>query len=174
MPLNHHPQTQDRLRSVIAARDELVRLAYRFVWNTSDAEDAVQAALLLASQRLDQLESDASVETWVRTIVVRQCMELNRNRRTTTSLDVRSAAPATPIDRRLELNERQRMLSARIQALPERQQAALVLRHLEGLDYPTVARLMEITESTARGLVRNAREALRKMILAQDPHWVED
>ena len=61
-----------------------------------------------------------------------------------------------------------------IGTLPERQQIALVLRHLEEMSYRQIAETMDISESTARVQVRNAREALRRAILKRDPIWAAD
>ena len=63
------------------------------------------------------------------------------------------------------------VLRRHIRRLPARQQAALVLRHLENMAYPRIAELMEIDQSTVRVLVRNAREALRQALTRENPEW---
>ena len=55
--------------------------------------------------------------------------------------------------------------------LPRQQQAAVTLRHLERMEYPQIARIMAISESTVRVHVRTGREALRKLIQARHPEW---
>jgi len=66
------------LDEVFARRGVLVRLAYRLCWNIEDAEDAVQNALLLASEKRHQLADARRLWSWVRAIVVRQCHEVRR------------------------------------------------------------------------------------------------
>ncbi len=153
-------------------RTQLVRLAYRFCWNWADAEDAVQDSLLLATQRLEQLAEPARLTTWVKSIVVRQSIERVRQRHRTL------AVPLTPASASISLEVASDSAAAEADAvaprireliakLPERQQAALVLREISGMEYAEVAAILEIEESTARVLVRNGREGLRELLLRE-------
>ena len=158
-------------------RGQLVRLAYRFLWNWHDAEDAVQDALALAQRKRSQLKDQAKWQFWVRRIVIQQC-HLQRRRTT------RWGAVWARLKHELGARQHQsggdpgttelsRIVKELIVSLPERQQTALVLRHLEQMDYPAIAAVMQIAESTVRVLVRSAREALRKAILERYPEWAE-
>jgi RNA polymerase sigma-70 factor (ECF subfamily) len=156
----------------LAGRSALVRLANRFCWNREDAEDAVQNALLIAARKVDRVADPDRVDAWLRSIVIRQAIDLARRRRRETRAippDATACAPAPP-DAALadELNDVLRRL---IMRLPRRQQIALVLRHLEGMEYEAIASLMEAAESTVRVLVRNARETLRRWMIAEHPEW---
>lgn len=158
-------------------RAALLRLASRFCWNGSDAEDAVQRALLILMERAatDCPEDPAA---WTRSVVARQAIELNRRRQRQRRLAVRAAdrqaqlaserqaAPPDAALRREELAEAMRDFVAR---LPERQQIAVVLRHMEGRGYDEIAKTMGVTESTARVLVHAGREALRAMLASERP-----
>lgn len=158
------PSPADLPALIRDARPQLVRLAYRFCWNWQDAEDAVQDALLLASQRLGQLDDAARLETWVKSIVVRQSIDRRRQR----------PPPAGSLDRAESHPAREHasdaadalpaLLKSLIPRLAPRQQAALVLREISGMEYAEVAMILEIEESTVRVLVRNAREALRDLL----------
>ena len=175
VPDGHAPTGLGALDGVFADRGGLLRLAYRFCWNLADAEDAVQNALLLATRRLEQLNDPARAGAWVKSIVVAQCLELNRkqtrDKRKLESIqqrgDLRETASADQTDS-TGLGEDLRRLIAE---LPPRQRAALVLRHLEGMAYDEIADVMEISASTVRVLVRNGREALREAMLAARPGW---
>jgi len=159
------PVTMD---TVLTRRAELVRLAYRFCWSREDAEDAVQQALFLAARRDHQLAHPAKLWAWVQAIVIRQCHDLLRRGRRhakgtgdgdpprlhTTQMPEGAAVDPEELDR----------LRCAIAELPERQQTAIVLRHLEGMPYDRIAELMGVSESTARVHVRNARESLRRTL----------
>ena len=152
-------------------RAELVRLAYRFCWNRSDAEDAVQNALLIAAQRTEQLRDPQKRLAWAKAIVVRQCLNLNRRtKRTQEPARAGDREPGSPESGVLK-EELSSLLREHIRKLPERQQTALVLRHLENMAYSQIAQLMQIGESTVRVLVRNAREGLRGALSRQNPEW---
>ncbi len=49
----------------------------------------------------------------------------------------------------------------------------MTLRHIERLEYPRIAQIMELSESTVRAHVLAGREALRKLILSRHPEWHE-
>jgi len=158
-------------------RGQLVRLAYRFLWNWHDAEDAVQDALALAEQKRSQLKDQAKWPFWVRRIVIQQC-HLQRRRSTRwgvlrARLKQRIKARQHQSSGDLGTAELSRLVKELIASLPERQQTAVVLRHLEQMDYSAIAAVMQIAESTVRVHVRAGREALRKAILKRYPEWAE-
>ena len=165
------PPSCETLGEVHARRGLLLRLAYRFCWNDADAEDAVQNALLLATRKEHQLADRGKLWPWVRSIVVTQCKELLRRRMRRG--EVESSHDPTPKQETdpLARSELRGMVTELIKALPERQQTALILRHLEDMSYAEIAEMMQITESTARVQVRNAREALRAAIAEKSPDW---
>ena len=168
------------LDEVFARRGVLVRLAYRLCWNIEDAEDAVQNALLLASEKRHQLADARRLWSWVRAIVVRQCHEVRRRLARQQQADTvrepaRRPTPCEePVVDKADRREFDGLVKRMIGTLPERQQTALVLRHLEAMSYRQVAEIMGTSESTARVQVRNARQALRGAILERYPAWAMD
>ena len=67
----------------------LHKWAYRYLGNAHDAEDAVQDALLSAYKHLDQFKGNASMTTWLTSIVRNSALTYlrKRPRQTHTSLD---------------------------------------------------------------------------------------
>ncbi len=163
-------------------RGELLRLAYRFCWNHNDAEDALHNALLVAIEKSGQLRDAAKRWPWLRRVVIQQCHLLGRKqqRERTHSRASQGAAGFSPRDSsapehtthldKAELGELMRRLLGQ---LPQQQQAAMTLRHIERLEYPRIAQIMELSESTVRAHVRAGREALRNLILFRHPEWQE-
>lgn len=151
-------------------RGDMVRLAYRLVWNLEDAEDVVHDAMIAAYQSGGQLRNRDKLAGWLRSIVVRRCRDLIRRdriqkrSRARLAENVRSVAEGDAI---VEANEDRAMLRRAIAELPVRQQTALVLRDLEQLSYREAADLMEVSQSTVRVLVRNAREGLRERLMQE-------
>lgn len=144
------------------AHAALVRLAYRVCWNSSDAEDAVQNALLIAIERPPA--DVANLAGWLKKLVLHQSIELNRRSARRERLAAAAAEraarpqPAEPA----ELSEETTAMRRLIARLPERPRLALVLRHLEGCEYTEVAELLGVAPGTARALVHEARERLRE------------
>ena len=94
LPLNTASQTLERSAeefhdAVSRHLPMLHRGAYRYLGNAHDAEDAVQDALLSAYKHLDQFKGNASMTTWLTSIVRNSALTYlrKRPRQTHTSLD---------------------------------------------------------------------------------------
>ncbi|MFA5863553.1 MAG: RNA polymerase sigma factor [Phycisphaerae bacterium] len=155
-------------------RNRFVRLAYRFLWNWDDAEDAVQDALTVAQNKVEQLKDPEKWWSWATRIVVNQCHEQlrQRDRRQKSRMAFWENCTVSH-DQTIDQAELAEILKELIDKLPERQRSAVVLRYLEGQDYKEIAVMMEISESTVRVHVLSAREELRKMILRHYPEWAK-
>jgi RNA polymerase sigma-70 factor, ECF subfamily len=83
-------QSATRMQDVLSLRmPSFYRCAFRLLGNASDAEDAVQEALLAAYKHMNQFRGQSQISTWLTTIV-RNCalMQLRkRPRRIHCSLD---------------------------------------------------------------------------------------
>ena len=162
--------TRNPIEISTAERSRLLRLAYRFCWNTHDAEEALQAGLLAATRKADQLRDQARRWPWLCRVVIQHCHLLGRQRRPqsvdTAALDHRPMSSTD--DPAAELGPIMRTL---IGHLPDQQRAAVTLRHLEGMGYADIALALGIAESTARAHVRAGRDGLRRMMIMRHPEW---
>lgn len=149
-------------------RPRLVRLSLRFLNHAADAEEVAQEALTLAWQHEATLKDPTRRDAWV----YRTTINLSLNRR-------RRRRPAGPLDSGIcdtgsdGASAERSELTARIRAamleLPDKQNAALVLREIEGLHYDTIAGILEMRPAAVRVLVHRAREALRQSLLRRWP-----
>lgn len=62
------------------ARSKLVSVARRILGNEADAEDAVQRALLNGWHAVGKFTHEASLYTWLYTILVHECLSILRRR----------------------------------------------------------------------------------------------
>ena len=60
--------------------------------------------------------------------------------------------------------ERKRVLGLSLKMLPEKERAAIVLRDLEGLPTPEVARILGSSEATVRSQVSKARVKVKEFV----------
>jgi sigma-70-like protein len=72
-------------------------------------------------------------------------------------------SPATGGDPQAETRERLRQLITDLEALPDRQRVALVMRELSGLGYPEIGDALGASDAAARQIVYEARLALREV-----------
>jgi RNA polymerase sigma factor (sigma-70 family) len=141
-------------------RKPLDRFAAGIVGGRS--EDVTQDAFSKALPALRGSEAEIELRPWLYRIV-----------RNTALNDLRDRAPlaeelserlpgarsaAAEVERREELRE----LMDRLQALPEPQRAALVMRELEGLSHEEIAAALGVSGGAARQAIYRARAALRE------------
>ena len=87
--------------------------AFQFLGNTTDAEDAVQDALLSAYKHLGQFRGQAQLSTWLTTIVTNAArMQLRRRRGSHLSLDEQQGEDGLTLSERLLIRGRIRKKSA--------------------------------------------------------------
>jgi RNA polymerase sigma-70 factor (ECF subfamily) len=156
-----------------ALRPALVRVARRFLRDDHEAEEVAQEALLIAWQRSGELRDPRRFFAWVYRTAINLALNRRRKRRPV-QLDHEPMADGGLVGRpqgtaaceRQELADRVRLA---LTDLPERQQAALVLRDMEGLPYEQIAVIMETRAGAARILVHRGRETLRQTLLRRWP-----
>jgi RNA polymerase sigma-70 factor, ECF subfamily len=151
---------------VDATSTRLVRLSARMLGNMADAEDVVQEAYVKAYRSLldGQFDRRAKVETWLYRIVVNAAIDARRKRaRRETNLEMEMAedmatAGVSPIEARLALAE----IADWLGALPADQQAALVLKVVEGRESAEIAEILGCSEGAVEQRLVRARAALRQ------------
>ncbi len=153
----------------------LFRLAYRMTGNEQDAEDVVQETLIRAYRRLNKFESRSSFGTWLYRIAVNCSLDFSRKRRQVEEHqlepnpdmpDPLSALPADePSAERLVMSaEVRRKVEATMQELTEKEKAAFVLRHFEGLSIEEVASTMGLRANAAKNNIFRAVQKLRRAL----------
>jgi len=149
-------------------RMRMVRLAYRYLWNREEAEDVAQEALSVAIERSDLLRDRKKWWAWVCRILVNTCHARRRGamrRQAHRERYARHRAAKTSEPHDLGVDERSAMLRVALGKLPRRQQDVVVLRHLQGMSFDEIGRILAISPSTARVHAMAGREALRALLL---------
>jgi RNA polymerase sigma-70 factor (ECF subfamily) len=153
--------------------DRTLRICLRLVGNLEDAEDAVQETFSRAWSKLSSFAGRASFGTWITSIALRLCADVERARKSRQKrggelpghleLDrdftaPRAACPALQSEQR----ETVRRLEVELARLPPRLRVALTLRTIEGLEYEDVAKSMGTSVRSARLYVWEARQRLAR------------
>jgi RNA polymerase sigma-70 factor (ECF subfamily) len=167
-------------------RPRLYLLAYRLVGDRETAEDVVQETFLAAFRSIEKVEPRPSLSPWLNTIVLRTAGRAASRRRSHPgpSLDqiVRhhpgSEAVAAPSlgDGMIDLDpsgdphaaaeaaELRRDLAAALIDLPFKFRAAVVLRHVMGLDYAEAARELDLPLNTFKSHLLRGTRLLRESL----------
>jgi RNA polymerase sigma factor (sigma-70 family) len=141
-------------------RRPLDRFAAAFVGGRS--EDVTQDAFSKALLALRGSEAEIELRPWLYRIVRNTALNELRDRAPATA-ELSEALPggrsaAAEVESREELRD----LMERLQALPEPQRAALVMRELEGLSHEEIATALGVSGGAARQAIFRARATLRE------------
>jgi len=146
-----------------------VGLARRILGNGADAEDVAQEAMLRVWTNAPRWKPIASFKTWLTRIVVNLC--LDRKRKTPFSpLEAAGevADPTPDAAAQRETSDESRRVDAAIDALPDRQRAAIVLTYREGLSNAQTAEVLETTVKAVETLLVRAKQSLRDALGESD------
>ena len=153
-------------------RMPVIHFLYRMVQNQGVAEELAQEVFLRVYKSRESYEPSAKFTTWMFRIASHLALNWIRDHkkeRHQASLDedmgdgmerqVSDGKPTIEEDlvRQTKLAEIRRV----VDALPEKQRAAVLMHKYEGLDYQQIARALECSESALKSILFRAYETLR-------------
>lgn len=147
-------------------------LAQRMLGTRAEAEDVAQEAMLRLWRAAPRWESGgAQLSTWIYRVASNLCIDRLRQRRTARPVPLDAVAeprdPAPGAEGQMQQAARFAALDAALQALPDRQRQAVVLRHLEGLANPAIAEIMDISVEAVESLTARGKRALAGALSGQ-------
>lgn len=156
---------------VLAARLVPRALGYaaRLLGDGAEAEDVAQEAMLRLWRAAPGWRAgEARISTWLYRVVTNLCTDRLRARwrRPAAALDDAPDVPDAARGAEAGMMEADRMgaLQAALDALPERQRQAVVLRHIEGLGNAEIAAVMDIGVEAVESLTARAKRALAAIL----------
>lgn len=150
--------------------DRLLRSAYLMCGHSSNAQDIVQETFCRALAALPDFRGEASVYTWLFTIM--RNVYLKQRRRERHFFHFLARQPRVPHAEGdpAEQCERQRahtQLLATLQGLPVKQREIAILRFVNGLKIAEIARILSLPEGTVKSRLFNASNRLQTLIGAR-------
>jgi RNA polymerase sigma-70 factor (ECF subfamily) len=143
--------------------------AFRLTGNRAEAEDVAQEAMMrLWRVSSEWRQGEARVTTWLYRVVANLCIDRARRAPMAALDDV-----PEPVDGSvgapdaMQADARVAALNAALAQLPERQRQAVVLRHLDGLNNPEIAEVMEIGVEAVESLTARGKRALVALLKDQ-------
>ncbi len=161
------------IERLLAELPRLYRAARRQTRSPSDAEDLVQATVVRALERREDVRDLDKLRPWL--LRVQHTVLLNSVRNARSRLEVieggRDAAAPEPAGN-LELEIVERSLDDRLEhalsALAPEWRQALILREVDGLSYDEIAALQACPLGTVRSRLARARAALLDALEADE------
>ena len=144
-------------------------VALRMLSNPEDARDATQDAFVKAYEHLATFDSRYRFYSWMYRILVNECLNVSRDRRSEEPLDPDAAGAGSPFDTALA-SERVVQINIALEQLTPEYRAVVVLRHFAGQSYGEIAEALSIPEKTVKSRLYSARQQLGELLLG----WRED
>ncbi len=155
----------------------LYNTALRLTASPADSEEIVQETLCRYLMKAPKMRDEAQRAKWLRTTCVRMSIDFLRRERRFVSLDTMREADDVQTDFEAEEMgvggnswehlgaDAMKLVMEEIAALPDGQRAVLVLKAVEDYEYKEIAKMLSISESTARSQFLRARRRVCENVL---------
>jgi RNA polymerase sigma-70 factor (ECF subfamily) len=172
---------RDRFADLVARQQRrAVRIAYNYLRDAHDADEAVQDAFLKVFTHITSYREEYPFEVWFTRILVNGCLDLRkaRMRRLRWALPMSSPNSVTPPEPaaqqpspedRLMSSERAKQITAAVERLPNRQRLVFTLCHIAEHTTSEVSQALGLSEATVRVHLFRAVRKLRKLLERDRP-----
>lgn len=140
---------------------DLYRLAYYYLGNPQDAEDAVAETVLKAYEKFTSLRSEEAFRAWIFTILVNQCKGQLRKKENGQAVELKEEPSYHP-----EMEDRV-ITKDLLSVLNREERQIVVLTVFGGYKGKEIARIMHRRHSTIRSKYRRALKKLEQQILEE-------
>ncbi|GJQ28071.1 MAG: RNA polymerase sigma factor [Phycisphaerae bacterium] len=143
--------------------DRIYRLLLRMTRRAETATDLAQDVYLRAFTRIAQFKGDSSIETWLYRIAVNEALQFLR-RKEPLRLSSDSVQELASNDHEIDRTITSIDLEYALNRLDPADQAILLLRYQEGLDYHAIAEALDCAGGTVASRLNRARDRLRQIL----------
>jgi RNA polymerase sigma-70 factor (ECF subfamily) len=172
-------EARERYAELVARHQRrAARIAFHYVRDSAEADEAVQDAFVKAYSHLSTFREELPFEVWFTRILINGCLDRikarTRRERWVTSMPdgpggERDFAERTPghgptPEAQLLSRERRRQVAEAIAKLPDRQRSVFMLSHYEGCTSREVSAMTGLNESTVRVHLFRAIRKLRVLL----------
>ena len=145
--------------------DGLYRIAFHYLEDPSDAQDAVQDVFIKLWNSKDKLDSIVNPEAYSYTLIKNTCIDrIRRTKKTVQTSELEESSGDDPPDKEINDRETLRKTLRCIDSLPDKQREIVKMRIFEELEYDEIARKLGISEINTRVQLSLARKTLKSRI----------
>jgi RNA polymerase sigma-70 factor (ECF subfamily) len=174
-----HAEARERYAELVARHQRrAARIAYHYMRDSAEADEAVQDAFVKAYSHLSSFREELPFEVWFTRILINGCLDRikSRTRRERWIVAMpdgpggerdfadRAAGRGPSPEDQLLARERRQAVSRALSRLPERQRSVFILSHYEGCTSREVSALTGLNESTVRVHLFRAIRRLRALL----------
>lgn len=145
------------------------KVAYRFLNNPHEAEDAVQEVYIRLWKNLSGYKPGVKISTWLYRIVTNYCLDVLKSRQyrmasKSGNIAEHSVKGDLRADRELSGKEAADILMIATEKLTPVQKAVFILRDLEGLSPGEVKSLLDISTDRIKSNLYHARKRMSELL----------
>jgi RNA polymerase sigma-70 factor, ECF subfamily len=139
----------------------LKSIAFQYLGNVSDAEDAVQETFIKVHRSSGSYTGDAAFSTWLYRILINTCYDAMRKKKRRPEeapiedAPVERSAPAVDDLKRMALR---RLL----EKLPEQRRTVFTLFEIEGMSHAEIAEILDISEGNSKWILFATKKELQQ------------
>lgn len=174
-----HAEARDRYAELVGRHQRRAsRIAFHYMRDAAEADEAVQDAFVKAYSHLDSFREELPFEVWFTRILINGCLDRIKARRRRErwiapmpegpggerDFAERTAGRGPSPEDQLLAHERRRVIARALAKLPERQRSVFMLSHYEGCTSREVSALTGLNESTVRVHLFRAIRKLRTLL----------
>ena len=141
-------------------RDLMYHVAFKYLHNEQDAEDAVHQAFVKIAEKIDKVDGTICARTqgYVITIVENKAIDMYRYKEKHKTLELREDDEGIVI----EYSGTNRLTEC-MAKLPVKYRTVLLLRHYHGLSPSEIAKKMGLSEANVKKIDHRAKQKLRTL-----------
>lgn len=146
---------QELEKLILDNREYLYRLAFSYVKNDADAQDAVSEAIVTAYEKLYSIRKKESARAWLMQILVNKCVSILRQKKKESEIQF-SIENCSPF----EYDE----LWLVVMELPKDLRYIVVLFYYEQFTTKEISKILKIAEGTVKSRLARARRKLYEFL----------
>lgn len=172
----HRDAARERFAELVALQQRrAVRIAYHYLGDAHDADEAVQDAFVKVFTHITTYKEELPFEVWFTRILVNGCLDLRKSRArrlrwslpmtpTPETVPTEPPAPDASPEDRLVSSDRARQITAAVEQLPERQRTVFTLCQIAEQSTNEVSLALGLSEATVRVHLFRAIRKLRRLL----------
>ena len=162
------------LDMVLPIKDNLYRLARRFLISSDEAQDAVQEVFLKLWKNKEAIKKYRSPEAFAYTMTKNYCLDrLKSKQASNLKLVHTNFENRTDLEQHIEAKDGVSLLFKLMETLPEQQKTILHLRDVEQLAFSEIAKITNTSQANVRVSLSRARKKIKDLLLKQYNHGVQ-
>ncbi len=161
---------------IVRYQGKAYQFAYRLAGNSDDAADLVAESFVRVYSAMPRFRRESLFSTWLYRIITNCFLDQRKKEKSRQHQSLDDALAVSPDQPQTtatsgespaeasERGERERIIKAAIDQLPEYQRAMIVMYHVESLSYEDISEALDTPIGTVKSRLNRARMSLREAL----------